>query len=283
MDTDALEIPEYKSDLLQGLPVQRILSADPQKSPFFEMDSPQFFPVNHFQVPVHRRDPPVDKKFLAITEVFKKTPTPILQINNPEYTSQLSEHELPSEFPQFSTPTFHCATFEEFEKKVWELEPETVAKPTNQSSGVGIQFFKKNSQKDELKKYWDIWHPLIVQPFIKEIETLGDLRIVTINQKILGSVTRIPKKGSRLGNLHAGATAHKLDPTAEQIKASLAVAHELAKKGLHLLGLDFIGPFLNEINITSPSAIVQINEVMGFDHFPKLIDEFENLRESHTK
>jgi glutathione synthase len=288
LDTDALPTAELKPNLLNALPVQEILEADPLKKEFFKLSPLQKKPVTDFHVLIHRRDPPVDETFRAFNDFFLNVPDLILQINNPEWTSKLSEHELPMEFPQFSTPTFICAHFEDFQKKVRELEPETVAKPRHQSSGVGIQFFKKTTPEVELKRYWSQWTPsqngtIVVQPFIKEIETLGDLRIVTVNQKILGSVTRVPKKGSRLGNLHAGATPQKLNPTQNQIEASLYVAKVLAKKGIHLLGLDFIGPYLNEINITSPSAIVQINEVMGFDHFPKLIDEFEDLRRNHQK
>jgi glutathione synthase len=283
LDTDNLDLSKLNENFLKNLPVYEILSSDPTRVPFFETGPLEHKTISDYQVAVHRRDPPVDDVFVKISKCFSSAPKTLLQINDPYWASHLSEHELPMQFPEFATPTFRCGDFALFQQRVREIRPESVAKPLNQSSGIGIGFFSSETSEQALKEHWDKWGPLIVQPFIPDIQTKGDLRIAVINQKILGSVTRIPKKGSRLGNLHAGASASKLDPTPNQITASLAVAKELSKKGLHFLGLDFIGPYLNEINITSPSAIVQINEVNGKDHFPFLIDEFENLRKAHLR
>jgi glutathione synthase len=282
-DTDSINPSKLSDSEMNKLPVRAILKSDPNATPFFELSQLEQLPANYFNVFIHRRDPPVDSVFKLWSKFFSLAPKNILQINDPIAISKFSEHELPREFPKFSTPTFPCQSFEDLELALPKLGQEFVLKPHNQSSGVGIEFFKNTTPRSELKSYFDKWNPVVAQPFIKEIETLGDLRIAVVNCKVIGSVTRIPKPGSRLGNLHAGASAKRLDPTKHQIEVSMSVANELAKKGLHFLGLDFIGPYLNEINITSPSAIVQINEVMGFDHFPILIDEFENLRKDFSK
>src|SRR5690606_507074 len=118
-----------------------------------------------------------------------------------------------------------------------------------------------------------------VQPYLPEIETIGDLRILSMNRRILGCVLRKPKKGGRLGNLHLGATAHPFTPTARQLAAAKTVADDLAPKGLYLLGLDFIGDYLTEVNITCPSAARQINQVSGTHVEVALIDELEQLRQ----
>mgnify|MGYP002144294266 FL=1 len=100
-----------------------------------------------------------------------------------------------------------------------------------------------------------------------------------MNRRILGSVARIPRPGSRLANLHQGASFRAFDPTPPQLAAVAAVADTLTPRGLYLLGLDFIGDLLSEINFTSPSALVQINEVMQRRAERDLVDEIERLAE----
>ena len=100
---------------------------------------------------------------------------------------------------------------------------------------------------------------------------------MTINDRVLGSVLRVPASGSRLANLHQGATAARLDPTPHQIEACRVVAEDLNPLGLHLLGLDFIGDDLTEVNFTSPTTIVQINRVNNIRADIELVDELERM------
>src|SRR5262249_6977128 len=151
----------------------------------------------------------------------------ILQINNPAETPKHSEHLLPMRFPEFSVPTFDCRTFKEFTEKVHSLADEVVAKPLGSFGGMGLAFFSKKTSDADLEKYWKSCEEhAVVQPFLKEI-ALGDVRVLTMNKKIVGSVRRIPKKGSRLANLHQGASAEKTEPTREQVRAALTIAEAL--------------------------------------------------------
>ncbi len=272
-------------NFLHNIPVQKITQVNLSDSKgFLVTENSPPAAVTDYQVILQRLDPPVNDFFKAHARLFEKTPSHILQINNPRATPIYSEHALPLKFAKYATPTRICENLSQFQQALALFSPgESVAKPYDECSGNGIEFLKPETPDETLKNYLAKWGPkIVVQKFIPEISTLGDLRILMINQKILGSVTRIPAKGSRLGNLHQGATAKAQSPTSHQIEASLKVAADLAAEGLHLLGLDFIGDFLNEVNITSPSALVQVNEVSGVDHFPKLIDEIESLRQKQS-
>ena len=99
-----------------------------------------------------------------------------------------------------------------------------------------------------------------------------------MNQKVIGSVLRKPKPGSRLANLHQGGSAHYFKPTPTQLKACEVISEDLWDKGLYLLGLDFIGDYLTEVNITCPSAVPQINRVMGIHGEKQIIDEMIELK-----
>jgi glutathione synthase len=159
-----------------------------------------------------------------------------------------------------------------------------VLKPENTYCGIGIEFVKAGVSEDQLAAYWDEWQPhVIVQPYLEAIESSGDLRILTINQTVLGSVLRVPAEGSRLANLHQGAVAARLEPTPRQIEACQAVAADLNQFGLYLLGLDFIGDHLTEVNFTSPTTIVQINRVNDIRADIALVDELERMWRARAK
>ncbi len=277
-DLDSLDWQINPKQYLSNLPVYKIHSVDINKKLPFELGPKRIEAVDHYAAILQRKDPPVDDDYIGHASQFVHAPSSIVQINNPAYTKEYSEHLLPMRFPQYSTPTFSVESFDAFEKCVRNAAGETVAKPLQWFGGVGIQFFNPKSPEVELKQFWEKWKPhAVVQPFLKEIETIGDLRILVMNGKIIGSYLRKPKPGSRIANTHAGASPHRFDPTPRQVEASKFVGKELAEKGLYLLGLDFIGDYLNEVNITCPSGTHQINGVMGIHVEKRIIDELEVL------
>ncbi|MDC1256726.1 hypothetical protein N8Z66_03485 [Pelagibacteraceae bacterium] len=108
-----------------------------------------------------------------------------------------------------------------------------------------------------LKKYK---LPIIVQKFIKEI-SLGDRRIILIDGEYVGSVARIPAKNSIKANFHAGGSAKKTNLVFRDKKICNLLKPFLKKKGLFFVGIDTIGNYLTEINVTSPTGIQEINQL----------------------
>jgi glutathione synthase len=271
--------PEQSSDsYLRSLPVREILSSDADREPFWELGPDRVADVAEYRVILQRKDPPVDEGFISRTRHFEAVPEEIVQINRPPATYELSEHTAALRYPEFAAPTEVCTSLEEVVDAVRALPGEAVLKPENTYCGIGVEFVNPGVTEGELAAYWDQWQPhVIVQPFLDAIETSGDLRILTINQKVLGSVLRVPAEGSRLANLHQGAIAARLEPTPRQLEACRVVAEDLNPLGLHLLGLDFIGEDLTEVNFTSPTTIVQINRVNGIRADVELVDELERM------
>jgi glutathione synthase len=181
-------------------------------------------------------------------------------------------------YPEYAAPTTVAASFEQLSEAVAAIPGEAVCKPKSTYCGIGIAFFDGDTTEDQLREYWRQWRPeVIVQPYLEAIEETGDLRILTINDRVLGSVLRVPAAGSRLANLHQGATSAALEPTPRQLEACRAVAADLNPMGLYFLGLDFIGEHLTEVNFTSPTTIVQINEVNDIRADAELVDELERM------
>jgi glutathione synthase len=264
---------------LSSLPVREIRSADAGREPFWELGPLRTAEVVDYGVILQRKDPPVDDGFIAYSRHFEHVPEHVVQINRPPATYQLSEHTVILRYPQFAAPTVVCASFEDMIEAVAEISGEAVCKPKSTYCGIGVAFFDDRSTEEELREYWEQWRPeVIVQPYLSAIESSGDLRILTINDRVLGSVLRVPAAGSRLANLHQGAISAAMEPTPRQLEACRAVAADLNPLGLYFLGLDFIGEHLTEVNFTSPTTIVQVNEVNGIRADQDFIDELEKMR-----
>lgn len=268
---------------LAGLPVREILASDSARTPFWDLGPARLADVGEYGVILQRKDPPVDETFIAYSRHFEQAPETVVQINRPPETYRLSEHTLILDYPEYAAPTRLCLTADELIGAVGDQAGEVVCKPKNTYCGIGISFFDSDTTERELRAYWDEWGPeVVVQPYLEAVEETGDLRILTINGRVLGSVLRVPAAGSRLANLHQGATAARLDPTPRQLEACRVIAADLAERGLYLLGFDFIGEHLTEVNITSPTTIVQINQVMGIRADRDLVDELERMRRERS-
>lgn len=263
---------------LAALPVQRVQWSDPARPPHVGLGEVRPAAATDYDVLVHRKDPPVDARYRGYATRFAALDGRMLQLNEPAEVLRHSEHLLPVRFPEYAVPTVHCPEFTALRDAVRAQPGEAVVKPIGECSGIGIAFFRPDAPEPVLRDWWQQYGEAVVQPYQDAVVTRGDLRILTIGRHILGSVTRIPRPGSRLANLHQGASFHAFDPTPRQLAAVAAVTAELVPRGLYLLGLDFIGDLLSEINFTSPSAMVQIGEVMHKRPEVELVDEIEALR-----
>jgi glutathione synthase len=263
---------------LSTLPVRSIEGADASRDPFWELGEQKRIDVGHYDVILQRKDPPVDDVFVQHHRHFVAAPERVLQINRPPATYELCEHTVALRFPEFAAPTTVCSSFDQLVDAVRAQDGEAVCKPKNTYCGIGVSFVPSNVDPEDLRSYWEQWAPeVIVQPYLKAIEDSGDLRILTLGDVVLGSVLRVPAEGSRLANLHQGATAARLAPTPRQLECCRRVAEDLNPLGLHLLGLDFIGEHLTEVNFTSPTTLVQINQVNGIRADKTMVDQLEKM------
>lgn len=279
MDMASADAARSSESYLANLPVREILASDAGRVPFWELGPPRTADVGEYRVILQRKDPPVDELFIRHTRHFEQAPRDIVQINRPPATYELSEHTTALRYPEYAAPTMVCQSADELVAAVRALPGEVVLKPENTYCGIGISFVRPGESEERLRAYWEQWRPhVIVQPYLEAIESSGDLRILMINDRVLGSVLRVPAAGSRLANLHQGASAARLEPSPRQLEACRVVAADLNPLGLHLLGLDFIGEHLTEVNFTSPTTIVQINRVNGIRADITLVDELERMR-----
>lgn len=229
-----------------------------------------------YDVVFHRKDPPVDDFFVAHHKRFLDLKDSVLQINHPKVTLKYHEHELPKMFPEYSIPTFTAQSFDEI-TSFQKLHNKVVLKPDNSCSGIGIQFVFSDSELLSKKASLDIGYPWVLQPFIPNIGTVGDLRVLYFNGKHMGQILRLPAPGSLLANIHQGGSVVKADLSPKQKEASHVVAQKLLPLGAMFIGIDFLGDKISEVNITSPMGLRQLNALYGVESHYDFVKILENI------
>jgi len=231
--------------------------------------------LDNFDALLLRIDPPVDTEYLHLTYLLSFLSPSVKQFNAVASLRNFNEKLLPLKWPEVCPATLVSRNIDDF-KQFLALHREIVMKPLGDCSGRGIQRFSLNdidsaafyglfAQESSASAYF------MAQEFLDAVE-YGDKRIFLVNGEVAGFVNRIPKTGEFLANIHQGATCEATDLTEFELNTINKIAPFLKAQGLLFVGLDFIGGYLTEVNITSPSAIRQINQVMGVNAHKLMVD-----------
>ncbi len=260
-------------DYLNQLKVRKILRFEKQGTidmPIFG-DKHQSAAIN-YDVIIHRKDPPIDDFYNQHHARFLDLDARVLQVNHPKVTLKYAEHELPQMFPEHSIHTVTLNDFDHIQSFSKDHEYKVVLKPNNSCSGLGIVFIFSKEDLEKNKAHLEYGFPWVGQPFVPNIEKLGDLRVLYFNGVHMGQVLRLPAKGSLLANIHQGGSVARAELTSAQAKASKVVADTLLPMGALLIGIDFLGDKISEVNITSPMGFRQLNTLYGVQSHFQFVD-----------
>ena len=225
-------------------------------------------PLREFAAVVMRKDPPFDIEYVTTTWLLSRAEAEGARIvNAPQALRDHSEKLAVAEFPQFSVPTLvtrDAALIHAF----IDRRRDTVVKPLDGMGGSEI-FRVRHDDPNRNAIVESLTHlgarTVMAQSYIPEISA-GDKRILIIGGEVVPfCLARIPKPGETRGNLAAGGTGVARELSARDREIAQALAPTLAARGLLLVGIDVIGDYLTEINVTSPTCMVEIREQTGFD------------------
>lgn len=229
----------------------------------FRRDDTQRLNIADLDALVIRKDPPFDNRWLHLTYLLEFLDPRIVQINSPVGIRHINEKVYTLKWADYCPDTLVSMNIDrlvEFAAR----HRKVVVKPLGECSGRGIRFL--NGNNDDLRATIETIVEdrgfIMVQEFLDAIRE-GDKRIYLVNGEPVGWVNRIPALGSDLANIHQGTTCRATALSARERAISNAVGKDLLEQGILMAGLDFIGERLTEINVTSPSAVRQINEVEG--------------------
>jgi glutathione synthase len=212
-----------------------------------------------------RKDPPVDEKFidhLSLLEILEDKNPHINFINSPTGIKKFNEKLGVFYFDQFSPSTLVSSDKDQLIKFIHDHK-KIVLKPLNLSGGRGIYILQSkdnnlNTILDHATKSFS--HYVMLQKYIPQAK-VGDKRILLFEDEILGCFLRVPSQDDFRGNMHSGANWIKSSVTIKEKKMIQKITPKLSALGLKLIGLDIIGKFITEINVTSPMGIREINDL----------------------
>lgn len=235
---------------------------------WFKKITSECLKLSDFDAVIMRKDPPFDISYVNATWLLSQACKEGAKVfNHPEALRNHSEKMALLEFMQFAPPTIishDLADIQAFHEEFQDI----IIKPIDGMGGTGI--FRVQANGLNLASIVEILgedrkRPLMVQKFLPEISE-GDKRVLLIGGEVVPfSLARIPKQGEVRGNLAAGGKGVARKLTNKEFAIANELAPILAKRGLHLVGLDFIGGYLTEINVTSPTCFVEITHQTGHD------------------
>lgn len=247
-------------------------------TPWYELAETEIKELTEFAAILLRKDPPVDMAYLHLTYVLDLAETAgVLMINKPQAVRDANEKIFLSYFPQCAAATIFSMN-REFIKEFIIAEKKVALKPLDGMGGKSVFVVTAaepnlNVILETLTKNFS--EMITVQKYIPEI-TEGDKRIIVINgEPIPYALARIPAQGETRGNLAAGGIGKVVELTERDYWICEQVAPVLKQKGLIFVGLDVIGDYLTEVNVTSPTCIREISAETGINIAGKLMDYIE--------
>jgi glutathione synthase len=211
-----------------------------------------------------RQDPPFDMAYITATHLLEHIHPSTLVVNDPASVRNAPEKLFVTHFPELMPPTLIASDRDEI--KAFRAEHrEIVVKPLYGNGGAGV--FHIRPEDDNLNALLEMFtvmsrEPVIVQKYIPEVRQ-GDKRIVLVDGRAAGALRRVPAAGEARANLHVGARAEKATLDARDKEICAAIGPALKERGLIFVGIDVIGGFLTEVNVTSPTGIQEIDRFDG--------------------
>ena len=200
-----------------------------------------------------RQDPPFNLGYISTTYILDLIKTKVRVVNDPSSIRSISEKLYSAKYQKFMPNTIFTQNINEI-KKFFRKNKKVILKPINSYSGNNIHLLKKFDVK-LIKKFIKKHDYIICQKYLPKI-IHGDKRVFLINGKIVGAISRVPKKGSFLSNMSKGARPINTSLTRVEKKISKLIAHNLRKENIFFAGIDFIDQKLNgDINVTSPTGL----------------------------
>ncbi len=226
-----------------------------------------------------RQDPPFDMAYITATHFLDKIHPDVLVVNNPTEVRNAPEKLFVTDFPGVQPPTLITSDVDAI-YDFRERHGDMVLKPLHGGGGSGVVRLKADDPNlDALLELHALIgrDQVIAQKFIPAVSK-GDKRILLVDGEPVGAINRIPAEGQVRSNLARGGRAAAVDLTPRDLELCAIIGPELKRRGLLFVGIDVIGDYLTEINVTSPTGAQQLKRFSGIDAASVLWDRIEAIR-----
>lgn len=226
-----------------------------------------------------RQDPPFDMHYITTTHLLDRVHPKTLVVNDPFWVRNYPEKLLVLEFPDLTPPTTiarDLKTIRAFKEKHGDI----IVKPLYGNGGAGV--FRLDQNDRNLASLHELFtgfsrEPLIAQKFLPAVSK-GDKRVILVDGEPVGAINRVPAAGETRSNMHVGGRPEKIELSARDHEICRAIGPLLREKGQIFVGIDVIGEYLTEINVTSPTGIQELERFDGINVAEKIWQAIESKR-----
>ncbi len=266
--------------LSNGVPYARTrtLKVQRDKNNWFQFIDEQELPLAELDTIIMRKDPPFDQEYIYSTYLLEQAERlGCYVVNKPQSLRDANEKLFTAWFPQCCADTLVAREPERF-KDFLKQHKEMILKPLDGMGGTSIFHIRENDPNlnvvlEIMTEYNSRY--IMAQRYIPEIKQ-GDKRILIVNgEPVPYALARIPSKGETRGNLAAGGRAEGRELTERDLWIANQVGPTLKEKGLVFVGIDVIGDFLTEINVTSPTCVQELDAQFDLNISGQLMDHIE--------
>jgi glutathione synthase len=259
----------------------RSLEVRREKGNHFTFGTAESIDLSTMDVVLMRQDPPFDMAYITSTHLLEHIHPRTLVVNDPIQVRNAPEKLFVTHFEGLLPPTLITSSREEIDNFRHEHK-DIIVKPLYGNGGADV--FHITPGDENLGALIEMFtqkyrEPIIIQRYLPEVRQ-GDKRIILVDGVAAGGVSRIPVAGDARANFHAGGTAGKTTLTNREREICEAIGPALVERGLVFVGIDVIGDYLTEINVTSPTGIQEINALDGIQIERLLWDAIETRYDS---
>ncbi|GBF25436.1 glutathione synthetase [bacterium MnTg02] len=235
--------------------------------------------LSEFDVVHLRQDPPFDMSYITTTHLLEKIHPETLVVNDPAHVRNAPEKLFVTEYLDLMPPTLITRSVEDV--KAFRVEhKDIIVKPLYGNGGEAV--FRLSPDDRNLASLVELFQtvfrePFIVQKYLAAVRE-GDKRIILIDGEVAGAINRIPPADDTRSNMHIGGKPTPVELTDRDLEICAALGPELKKRGLIFTGIDVIGTYLTEINVTSPTGIREVKRFGGNDIAAMIWDVIEAKR-----
>jgi glutathione synthase len=238
-----------------------------------------------FDVVWMRKDPPYDLNYFFVTHLLDLVPPSTLVVNAPRGLREVTEKLFILRFPDVCAESLVSRSIPELLAFREKLGGEMIIKPLDGCGGEGVFHLTKDDRNVQTILELGTRHGTayqIAQRYIPEVRQ-GDKRIIVVEGEPVGAVLRVPQHWESRANFHVGGTAAKAPITARERAICARIGPELVAQGIVFAGIDVIGDWLTEVNVTSPTGIQEINRLDGVQLERLVLDAVERRHASRAR
>jgi glutathione synthase len=245
----------------------------------FTLGEPRVTDLSTLDVVLLRQDPPFDLAYISTTHMLERIHPQTLVVNDPAHVRNAPEKVFVTEFPDLMPPTLITRDLDAI-KAFRAQHGDIVMKPLYGKGGEAV--FRLAREDLNFGSLYDLFatmfrEPWVVQRFLPEVKN-GDKRIILVDGEFAGAVNRVPAPDDLRSNMVRGGSPKATDLTAREREICARLGPALRERGLLFVGIDVIGDFLTEINVTSPTGIRAIKNLGGPDVAALIWDSIEKKR-----